>query len=328
MAAAIGVLVLAVAAAAPAANDRGIDVSHWNAIRSWSSVASAGYGFAFVKATEGTRGTDRAYARYRAGATAAGLRVGAYHFARPAGRSRARQLANARVQADHFVAVARLRPGDLLPVLDLESTGGLRPGALISWTRAWLQEAERRLSVEPVIYASPHFWRTAMADTTAFGEVGNGLWLARWTRAPVPAVPGLDWAGFGWTFWQWTSCGRVAGIRGCVDLDRFDGLDLSPVLLGDPPANVEPPAIAGTAVVGQTLTAAPGDWDGSQPISYGFAWERCSAGGVTCTPIPGATASTYTLTTDDSGFAIVVEVTASNRVGSDTADSPPTPVVP
>jgi GH25 family lysozyme M1 (1,4-beta-N-acetylmuramidase) len=328
VAVATSVLALTLVGAGSAAGNRGIDVSHWNRVRSWSSVAAAGYGFAYVKATEGTRGVDRAYTRYRNGASAVGLRVGAYHFARPAGRRRAAWLADARAEARHFVAVARPRPGDLVPVLDLEKTGGLGPKALISWTSAWLREAERRLAIQPLIYASVRFWRVAMANTTAFGEVGHGLWLARWTSAPAPSVPGLDWAGFGWTFWQWTSCGRVAGIRGCVDLDRFNGDDLSPVLLGDPAINIEPPTIEGTATVGQTLTADPGSWEGSLPIGLQYAWERCDALGANCTAVPGAMAQTYTLTTEDKGFTIVVAVTGSNRVGSEEADSPPTAVVP
>jgi lysozyme len=320
--------VLALLLVAPGrAGTRGLDVSHWNRVTSWPRVAAAGYGFAFVKATEGTRGTDRAYARYRAGASAVGLRVGAYHFARPAGRTRRARLANARVQAAHFAAVARPRPGDLSPVLDLEKTGGLRPAALTSWTSSWLQEAERRLQVPPVIYASPNFWRVAMANTTEFGDVGHGLWVARWTRALVPPVPGLNWAGLGWTFWQWTNCGRIPGIRGCVDLDRFNGVDLSPVLVGDPPADIEPPTITGDAALGQTLTAAPGSWLGSAPITFALRWERCDVFGANCVPIPGASAATYTLTPDDRGFTIVIGVTGMNRVGSELDESAPTAVV-
>jgi lysozyme len=326
--AAIGVLALLPATPGRAGSPgRGLDVSHWNRVTSWPRVAAAGYGFVFVKATEGTRVTDRTYAQYRAGASAVGLRVGAYHFARPGGRKRAARLADARAEAAHFAAVARPRPGDLFPVLDLEKTGGLAPSALISWTSAWLEEAERRLQVPPVIYSSPRFWRVAMANTTEFGEVGHWLWVARWTRAPLPAVPGLNWAGLGWTFWQWTSCGRVAGIRGCVDLDRFNSADFSSVLLGDPPANIEPPTIAGSAAVGETLTAAPGSWLGSAPIGFAFDWERCDALGAICTPIPGATTKSYTLTPEDKGSTIVVTVTGMNRVGSEPAESPPTAVV-
>jgi GH25 family lysozyme M1 (1,4-beta-N-acetylmuramidase) len=322
-----GALTLALASSGLADGNAGIDVSHWNRVTSWPSVAAAGYSYVFVKATEGTAGRDAAYARYRAGASGAGLRVGAYHFARPGGRRRSARLADARAEADHFAAVAKPRAGNLLPVLDLERTGGLAPRALISWTSAWLQEAERRLQVKPVIYSSPRFWKVAMADTTVFGTRGHGLWLARWTRASSPQVPGFNWAGYGWTFWQWTSCGHVAGIRGCVDLDRFNGPELTPVLVGTAPTGVSLPTIEGTAQAGQTLTATQGSWRGTAPLSFGYAWQRCDTLGANCTAIPNATAQTYTLTPADVGSRIVVVVTAKNPVASTEATSLPTAVV-
>ncbi len=320
-------LALLCTSASFAGSTAGVDVSHWNRVTSWTSVAAAGYRYAFVKATDGAGRTDPAYARYRAGANAAGLRVGSYHFARPGGRTRAARLADARTEADHFAAVAQLRANDLLPVLDLEQTGRLAPPALISWASAWLEEVEWRLDVKPVIYASARFWRVAMADTTLFGVRGHALWLARWTRASFPLVPGLNWAGSGWTFWQWTSCGRVPGIRGCVDLDRFKGPDLSPVLVGAVPTIASLPTIGGAARIGETLAAAKGRWRGSPPISFAYAWQRCDGLGVSCTPIPGASAQTYTLTPADVGFRITVVVTATNRIGSASAAALPTPVV-
>lgn len=305
----------------------GIDVSHWDRVTNWTSVASAGNRFVFAKATDGISGSDFRYTRYRAGANAAGLKVGAYHFARPAGKTRAAALANAAAQADHFVTVAQPRVGDLLPVLDLEKTGGLKPPALISWTNAWLGEVLHRLHVKPIVYASPRFWKSALSDTTAFAASGYGLWLARWTKAPAPFVPALNWASFGWTFWQWTSCGHVAGIRGCVDIDRFKGFNLSPVLVRAAPTNVSLPTIAGTVQLGQTLTAAPGSWQGTIPISFAYAWQRCDADGANCTAIPEATAQTYTLMPADVGSTIAVVVIATNRIGSASATSLPTPVV-
>jgi lysozyme len=324
---AAALLALVCAGSGLAGGKTGIDVSHWNRVQSWTSVAAAGYSYAFVKATEGAGGTDFTYSRYRAGANSVGLRVGAYHFARPGGRTWATRVADARAEAAHFAAVASPRPGDLLPVLDLEHTGGLRPAALIGWTSAWLQEVERRLQLKPVIYASPHFWKTAMADTALFGSAGHGLWLARWTRAPVPFVPGLNWAGFGWTFWQWTSCGRVPGIRGCVDLDRFEGTSLTPVLVGAAPAHASLPTIAGMPQVGQMLTAGTGTWRGTAPIRFAYAWQRCDVLGTSCTSIADASASSYTVASADVGFRITVVVTATNRVGSTPAASLPTAVV-
>src|SRR5439155_1575823 len=43
-----------------------------------------------------------------------------------------------------------------------------------------------------------------------------------------------------------------------------------------PPANVSPPAISGTAQEGQTLSADPGSWT-EAPTGYTYAWRRCSA---------------------------------------------------
>src|SRR6266545_3433232 len=45
-----------------------------------------------------------------------------------------------------------------------------------------------------------------------------------------------------------------------------------------PPTNDTPPSIAGTPQAGQTLTASPGSWSGTQPLSYTYQWRRCGAG--------------------------------------------------
>jgi hypothetical protein len=93
------------------------------------------------------------------------------------------------------------------------------------------------------------------------------------------------------------------------------------------PANTVLPVISGVAQVGQVLTASTGTWVGTQPITYTFAWNRCNTTGGACSPIGGATAQTYTLTTADAGSTIRVTVTATNVVGSVSATSPQTSVV-
>ncbi|HUF83979.1 MAG TPA: PKD domain-containing protein, partial [Acidimicrobiia bacterium] len=89
-----------------------------------------------------------------------------------------------------------------------------------------------------------------------------------------------------------------------------------------PPENTSPPAISGTAQAGQTLTASPGSWSGTEPISYAYEWSRCDEIGSDCAPI--ATGQRYTATADDVGSTLRVEVTASNSAGSATASSDPT----
>ena len=89
---------------------------------------------------------------------------------------------------------------------------------------------------------------------------------------------------------------------------------------GTPPANGSPPSVAGTAQVGQTLTASSGSWTGTAPIAYTYQWQRC---GGSCSDIAGATATTYTLAGADQAQTVQVVVTASNSAGSATATSTP-----
>ena len=82
---ALTALLSASASDAATARAKGLDVSNWNGAINWTKVASAGYRFAFGKATEGTAYTDKTYPTNRNGSEGAGLVFGAYHFARPAG---------------------------------------------------------------------------------------------------------------------------------------------------------------------------------------------------------------------------------------------------
>jgi fibronectin type 3 domain-containing protein len=94
-----------------------------------------------------------------------------------------------------------------------------------------------------------------------------------------------------------------------------------------PPVSITLPAISGTAMDGQTLTASSGSWAGTEPLSYVYQWQSCNSQGETCTNISGATASSYTLTPSSVGNTLDVVVTATNPVGSTNATSPVTEVV-
>ncbi len=119
---------------------------------------------------------------------------------------------------------------DLPPVLDLETTGGLSPADLLTWTSTWLTTARGLTGRIPMIYTSPGFWSSALGNTTALS--GYRLWEAHWTSAANPAsIPG--W-GQAWSFWQYTDNAAVPGIGAATDLSRYRGSVQSLALLAGP----------------------------------------------------------------------------------------------
>src|SRR5205085_1898144 len=99
------------------------------------------------------------------------------------------------------------------------------------------------------------------------------------------------------------------------------------VIAAAPPSDQTAPTISGTAQIGQTLTAASGNWNGTPPLSYAYQWLRCDSTGANCNQISGATSNTYAVTTSDVGATVRVAVTASNSLGSSVANSADSGVV-
>jgi hypothetical protein len=95
-----------------------------------------------------------------------------------------------------------------------------------------------------------------------------------------------------------------------------------------PAVNTGAPAISGTLEGGSTVTADPGDWQGTPTITYTYQWQRCDAAGDNCVDIAGATGQTYELTDADVGGTVRVVVVANNDAGaSSPATSGPTTAV-
>lgn len=324
---AVAGLVLVLPGVAAAAEERlpGIDVSQWQETIDWSAAAGSGrVAFAIMRADRGNDYVDPWYATNLAGATAAGVVVGAYHFATVS----ATPADDAVREADHFLATARNAPGDILPVLDIEDSGGLPPAQLEDWVRAWVQRVRSTLGVRPMLYSSPNFWTTAMGDTTWFAERGYPLWIAHW-GVSEPRLPAANWAGRGWSVWQWTSTGTVPGIEGNVDRDLLNGTDLSAIRIASltvaPGAGgtVRGPKIACGGSQGRcgrlanpgeviTLTATP------DPDAVFLGWSGACAG--TVGPVCTLTMSGDVATAPEFGYPVTV---TTSGTGAGTVTSSP-----
>ena len=164
------------------------------------------------KVSEGIRFADPDWKLRAGSARMAGLRVGGYHFARPAKGAAA-------AEAEYFARLlGTIHRRDLRPFLDLEvNDSKLTPAELHLWARTFLDEFHSRTGVRAFTYSSPGYiipqhW----AET--FGT-GAGLLLADYGPD--------DGADHGYTVpapWhraaahQYTSRGRAAGVTGNVDL--------------------------------------------------------------------------------------------------------------
>lgn len=191
----------------------GIDVSRWQGRMDWGKAAKAGARFAFCKTSEGTSWVDPEWKRNAAGARAAGILVGGYHY-----------YLNAYdpiQQARHFALTLldQYQPGDLPPVADFEDT---KTPAQVDQMRTFLQEVERLTGVWPIIYTGTWWWDSTRLPRRVDWAPEYPLWIASY-RTGEPNIPD-DWKD--WDFHQYTSTGpgsKYGAQSQHIDLNWFNG---------------------------------------------------------------------------------------------------------
>ncbi len=186
----------------------GIDISEYQGNVIWDSVNLINeqfpIDFVFIRATMGTAGRDRKFSSNWKGVQRISRLRGAYHYFRP--------NENSIKQAENFIRVVKLKPGDLPPVLDIEerprsqSMDSLRVGL-----KRWLDKVERHYKVKPIVYSGDSYFTDFLEKE--FSDYT--LWIANynfWIEKPKRH----------WNFWQFSEKGSVKGIKGFVDLNMFN----------------------------------------------------------------------------------------------------------
>lgn len=189
----------------------GVDVSSYQGEVDWPVLAEQGVDFAFIKATEGSLLQDRRFAANWAGAAAAGVRAGAYHFLS--------YDSPGETQADNFIAAVPVTEGALPPVVDIEFYGEYldtppekeRVRAILD---PLLERLEECYGVKPILYATYRSWQLYLS-----GREYRDYPL--WISSPVVAPMLHDW-----DFWQYSHTARLEGYDGhqpLIDLNVFRG---------------------------------------------------------------------------------------------------------
>jgi hypothetical protein len=179
-------------------------------------------------------------------------------------------------------------------------------------------------------------WTAPSSGWATFETCGGDLdsILAAFTGSELADLELIAWDDEGCSPSSRVSFQATAGVTYSVALYGWEGAEGDFHLAWnrnppppEPPFPVDYPSITGVAREGQTLTASDGEWVGATPISFAYAWVRCSPNFDSCSPIGDATARTHTLTGADVGFRLYVVVTASNVAGSSSEASDVTPTV-
>lgn len=214
---------------------KGIDVSAYQGTVDWKKVKDAGFEFAYIKVTEGISYASPTWREQKAGASAAGLLVGAYHFDRP-GRP-------ALDQVGHFLQVSGT-DWDIPHAWDTEVMSGsdTLPVNQDKRIRGALEALEDCTGIVPVLYSFPGFWANLGALGRDHFYEKYPLWIAHYLymgkdkrivnacQAPChssgptyskPMIP-APWKKY--TIWQvHGDDGRVPGVRGACDINVFNG---------------------------------------------------------------------------------------------------------
>lgn len=189
----------------------GIDVSHHQGKIDWYRLRNALVShepirFVFVKSTEGDSHLDPHFRENFYNAKEAGLVRGVYHFWS--------NKSSPRRQAFYFMAMVKLEPGDLPPVLDVETKPvGISTEEFQMNVLTWLHLIEDHYQVKPIIYTYSNFKQRYLSDARFNGYP---YWIAHYY------VSKMEYRG-AWKFWQHTDAGKLPGIKGYVDLNIYNG---------------------------------------------------------------------------------------------------------
>lgn len=167
--------------------------------------------FVIIKATEGATYVNPDYARAYQQAKSAGKCLGIYHYA---------SGGNVQTEADHFLQQVGNRIGEAVLILDWESYTNPAFGVNDhAWVKSWCDYVKGKTGVAPVVYVQ----QSAMSRLSGIGNYG--LWVAQYADMNPTGYQATPWneGAYSCVMRQYSSCGRLNGYGGNLDLNKFYG---------------------------------------------------------------------------------------------------------
>lgn len=191
-------------------NFPGIDISHYQGNIDWDALSNDPHaGFVYIKATEGVDLVDNTYQKNVNEAKRHGMKVGSYHFFRA--------NTSAREQFNNFKRNFDPQKQDLLPVVDVEvMPGGMSKSKFDSCLQELLNLMEKEYGKKPMIYTGKNFYNKHFHGTSFASNYK--FWIATYADEQ-PVLNSND----DYLIWQYSAKGRVKGIKGHVDMNKFVG---------------------------------------------------------------------------------------------------------
>ena len=184
----------------------GIDISHYQGEVFWEHVGDTKMAYCYIKATEGGDRIDDRYENNLRTGHSYGIKMGSYHFYRP----RTEQ----ELQLSNFMVQCKPSEQDLIPMIDIETTGGLPTEEFCDSLFKFLDMVEQAYKQRPLLYTGTNFYNKHLAE-----KVNRYLvMIAQYTPEEPKLVDERDI-----TLWQYTGKGSLNGVRGHVDKSRFMG---------------------------------------------------------------------------------------------------------
>jgi lysozyme len=190
---------------------QGVDVSDKNGVIIWPSVAASGAKFAYIKASDGDEKRDAEFARNWAGAGAAGIKRGAYHFFN--------LCRDGKAQATNFIGTVPRDPVAMPPAIYFNLVGNCNT---LPKRQVFLSELETFITMVEAHSGKPVILHVTREFEETYGvseAVDRPLWLdSNFGLAP-------NYGTHPWIMWHASTNVRVKGIKGPVDWNvlRHDG---------------------------------------------------------------------------------------------------------